>query len=232
MIDSKDCWLTDNCKQLHCNDKNGCLILYKLNYLYNEANVPINLRKNIPLRTDADGTDLEEFKRLKNVQDNIVNFVSGGGQLHIHSKQAGNGKSSWAIRLLQTYFNNIWLRTDLKCRALFVNVPLFLLKLKESISTKSDYIDHIKENIYDCDLVIWDDIGTKSATVYEGENLLSIIEYRIGNGKANIFTSNLNNKELHEALGDRLASRICNSGINIEFKGGDKRGITAGGDRQ
>jgi DNA replication protein DnaC len=225
MIDSKDCWLIDNCKQLHCNDKNGCLILYKLNYLYNEANVPINLRKNIPLRTDADGTDLEEFKQLKNIQDNIVKFVSGGGQLHIHSKQAGNGKSSWAIRLLQTYFNNIWLRTDLKCRALFVNVPLFLLKLKESISNKSDYIDHIKENIYDCDLVIWDDIGTKSATVYEGENLLSIIDYRIGNGKANIFTSNLNNKELHEALGDRLASRICNSGINIEFKGGDKRGF-------
>ena len=103
--------------------------------------------------------------------------------------------------MLQTYFNKIWLRTDLRCRALFINVPLFLIKLKENISNKSEYITHIKENIYDCDLVIWDDIGTKSSTVYEGENLLSIIEYRIGNGKANIFTSNLNDKELHEALG-------------------------------
>lgn len=230
MIDPKDCWLKDNCKQLHCNDKNGCLILYKLNYLYNEANVPINLRKNIPLKTDADGTDLEEFKLLKNIQDNISEFVADGGQLYIHSRQAGNGKSSWALRLLQTYFNKVWLRTDLRCRALFINVPLFLIKLKENISNKLEYITHIQENVYDCDLVIWDDIGTKSSTVYEGENLLSIIDYRIGNGKANIFTSNLNDKELHEALGDRLASRICNSGINIEFRGGDKRGLDVGGD--
>lgn len=230
MIDAKDCWLKNNCKQLHCNDKNGCLILYKLDYLYNEANVPLPLRKNIILKTDADGTDLDEFKQLKNIQDNIVEFVMSGGQLYIHSKQAGNGKSAWSLRLLQAYFNKIWLKTDLKCRALCINVPLFLLKLKDNISNKSEYIEHIKENVHDCDLVIWDDIGTKSATVYEGENLLSIIDTRISNGKANIFTSNLNNQELHDSLGDRLASRICNLGINIEFNGGDKRGINLRGD--
>ena len=228
-MDSKDCWLRNNCKQLHCDDEKGCLILYKLDYLYNEANVPLKSRKNIALKTDADGTDLEEFKQLKSIQDSIVDFINDSGQLYIHSKQAGNGKSSWALRLLQTYFNKIWLKTDLKCKALFINVPLFLLKLKENISNKSEYIEHIQKNVYDCDLVIWDDVGTKSATVYEGENLLRMIDFRIGNGKANIFTSNLNDKELHEALGDRLASRICNSGINIEFKGGDKRGINSGG---
>jgi len=230
MIDAKDCWLRSNCKQLHCNDEKGCLILFKLDYLYNEANVPINLRKYMPLRTDADGTDLEQFIRLKSIQDDIVNHVNNGMQLYIHSKQTGNGKSSWSLRLLQTYFNRIWLKTDLRCRALFINVPMFLLKLKDNISNKSNYIEHIKENVYDCDLVIWDDIGTKSATVYEAENLLSIIDSRISNGKANIFTSNLNDTELHEALGDRLASRICNSSINIEFFGGDKRGLALGGD--
>lgn len=228
MINSKDCWLKDNCKQLHCNDANGCLILFKLDYLYNEANISLKLRKNIVLRTDADGTDLAEFRQLKEIQDNIIEFIEAGKQLYIHSKQAGNGKSSWALRLLQTYFNKIWFKTDLKCRALFINVPLFLLKLKDNISNKSEYIEHIKANVYDCDLVIWDDIGTKNSTVYEGEHLLSIIESRISSGKTNIFTSNLNDKELHEALGDRLASRICNAGINIEFHGGDKRGLDLG----
>ena len=232
MIDVKDCWLKDNCKRLHCNDEKGCLILFKLDYLYNEANIPLRLRKNMSLRTDADGTDLEEFKRLRDIQDNIFDFIANGHQLYIHSRQAGNGKTSWALRLVQTYFNKIWLRTDLKCRALFINVPLFLLKLKDSISNKSDYIEHIKENVYDCDLVIWDDIGTKNSTVYEGENLLSIIESRISSGKSNIFTSNLNDKELHDALGDRLASRICNTGYNIELRGGDKRGLNFGGDNQ
>ena len=220
-----DCWLKDNCKRLHCNDEGGCLIRFKLDYLYEEANIPEKLRKTIALRIDDDGTDLEEFKLLRGIQDNIVQFVNDGNQLYIHSSITGNGKSSWALRLVQTYFKKIWLKTELRCRALFINVPAFLLALKENITVKNEYVKHIKDNIFDADLVIWDDIGTKSATQFEHENLLSMIDQRINSGKANIFTSNLNDSELHEALGDRLASRICNLGINVEFKGGDKRAI-------
>ena len=227
MIENKDCWLKDQCKQLHCNDASGCLILYKLDYLYNQAGVPLNLRKNLILRTDADGTDLEEFKQLKAIQDDIKGFIANGQQLLIHSKTCGCGKTSWSLRLLQTYFNSIWLKTELKCKGLFINVPYLLLMLKENISNKNDYIEHIKENITDCDLVIWDDIGTKNSTAFEAENLLSMLDRRIVNGKANIFTSNLSDEELHVALGDRLASRICNLGYNITLHGGDKRGVNA-----
>ena len=224
-MESKDCWLKNNCKQLHCNDKNGCMILFKLNYLYNEANIPVNLRSNKILYPDSDGTDLNEFKQLKAIQDNIVEWVNDGNNLLIHSKQCGNGKTSWSIKLLQTYFNKIWLKTTLTCRALFINVPYFLIALKDNITVKSDYTKHIKDNIFDCDLVIWDDIANKSLTPYECDNLLSLIDGRILNNKANIFTSNLTDEELHDALGDRLASRICNYGINIMLNGGDKRGI-------
>lgn len=220
-----ECWLKDNCKQLHCNDENGCLILYKLNYLYDQAGISLKQRKNVILRTDADGTDLEEFKKLKSIQDDILNFVEEGNQLYIHSNICGNGKTLWALRLVQVFFRKIWLKTDLKCRALFINVPNLLISLKENISSKSDYIKHIKENIYDADIVIWDDIGTKNITNFEQENLFSMIDQRINLGKCNIFTSNLDDTELHEALGDRLASRICNLSYNIEFHGGDKRNI-------
>lgn len=224
-MDSKNCWLKNNCKQLHCDDPNGCMILYKLDFLYNQANVPLKLREPLILKVDADGTDLEEFKQLKQIQDNVLEFINNGEQLLIHSKGCGNGKSSWALRLLQTYFNKIWLRADLNCKALFINVPHFLLALKDNISSKNEYIQHIKDNVLTCDLVIWDDIGTKNSTSFESENLLSMIEGRILNNKANIFTSNLNDQELHDALGDRLASRICNLGYNITFNGGDKRGL-------
>ena len=225
MIESSECWLKDKCKQLHCDDQNGCMILFKLDYLYNEAGIPMHLRKNIALKTDADGTDLDEFKKLKQIQDNIIEFIMNGQQLLIHSKTCGCGKTSWAIRLLQTYFNKIWLKTELKCKALFINVPYLLLALKDNISSKNEYIQHIKENVLDCDLVIWDDIGTKNSTSFESENLLSMIDGRIINNKANIFTSNLTDEELHLALGDRLASRICHLGYNITFNGGDKRGL-------
>lgn len=225
MIESNKCWLKNNCKQLHCNDSSGCLILLKLDYLYNEANVPINLRKNVQIRVDEDGTDLKEFQRLKEIQDSVIDFVDKGKQLYIYSSQAGNGKTLWSLRLLQTYFNKIWFTSELKCRALFVDVPYLLLALKDNISNKNDYVKHIKDNIADCDLVIWDDISNKVGTEFEISNLLSMINSRISAGKANIYTSNISPEKLQEYLDIRLASRIASSSEVIEFKGGDKRGL-------
>ena len=222
-MDSKDCWLKNNCKKLHCDDPNGCMILYKLDFLYKEAMVPVNLRTRIDLYVDSDGTDMNEFIQLKNIQTNIEEFIQKGNQLLIHSKQCGNGKTAWSLKLLQSYFNKIWLKSSLRCRALFIHVPTLLIALKDNISNKNEYVEHIKENISQCDLVIWDDIGTKNSTIFESENLLSFIDNRILNNKANIFTSNLSDEELHVALGDRLASRVCNLGINITLRGGDKR---------
>ena len=60
-------------------------------------------------------------------------------------------------------------------------------------------------------------------TEFELNHLLNIINTRMDNGKSNIFTSNLGNKELINALGERLASRICNKSIDIELHGADKR---------
>lgn len=220
------CWLSDNCKKLHCNDANGCLIKYKLEYLYKEANISEALRVNKPLHPDIDGTDLDKFTKLKEIKDNIVDFVSGGNQLLIYSKITGNGKTSWSIKLLQAYFNKIWLSTPLKCRALFINVPSYLLGIKENLNHKVDYIEHIKKNVLECDLVIWDDISNKTGTDFEINNLLSIIDTRISNGKANIYTSNIEPDELKNYLDIRLGSRIANASIKIGLNGGDKREVS------
>ena len=108
---------------------------------------------------------------------------------------------------------------------LFISVPRFLLELKANISSKSDYIQHIMECVTKCDLVVWDDIGSKNGTEFEVSHLLSIIDQRINNGKSNIYTSNLNDEELHQLLGDRLYSRVYNYSIVYQIVGKDKRGI-------
>lgn len=223
MTENKDCWLKDECNQKDCGS--FCMRLFKLDYLYKEALISSSQRKHVPLRIDADGTDEDAFSRLKNIENNIETFIAEGNNLYIHSVICGNGKSSWALRMVQTYFNKIWLKTSLRCRALFINVPRLLLALKDNISEKSDYVQHIKENILTCDIVIWDDIATKQTTTFESEHLFSMIEARIAEGKSNIFTSNLTENELHKALGDRLYSRIVNLSVNIELNGADKRGI-------
>ena len=219
------CWLKDSCKGKHCHDKDNCLILYKLNYLFDQANIPVKLRKNIALFIDQDGTDKQEFLQLKDIQNDILNFVNSGSNLYIWSEQPGNGKTSWALRLVQTYLKKIWLKTDLKCRALYINVPSFLLALKANISAPNEYYKHIEANVKDCDLVIWDDIGNKVGTEFEISHLLSIIDTRISKGKSNIYTSNISPENLGSLLDIRLASRVGVASTCIHFKGGDKRNL-------
>lgn len=224
MIDSSKCWLKDVCSQCDCNG--FCVRLFKLDYLYSQANIELPQRKYKDLYTDVGNTnDKEQFTKLKAISQNIEEFVTSGGNLYIHSQICGNGKTAWALRLVQEYFNRIWYKSELKCRALFISVPKLLIALKNNIDEKDEYVQHVINNILQADLVIWDDIATKQTTVFESEHLFSMIDSRINAGKANIFTSNLSDADLHTALGDRLHSRICNMSLDIEFTGSDKRGL-------
>ena len=143
MIENKNCWLKDNCNKCDCNG--FCMRLYKLDFLYEQALISLMQRRHLTLRIDNNGTDEEKFSELKNIENNIEEFVSKGDNLYIHSSIAGNGKTSWALRMVEAYFNKIWHKTSLSCKALFINVPSFLLALKDNITTKSEYIKHIKE---------------------------------------------------------------------------------------
>jgi DNA replication protein DnaC len=197
--------------------------------LYSAALMTESQKQHITLRVDQDGTDLEQFKQLAAIEQDIVNFIKDGKNLYLHSAIPGNGKSSWSLRLAEAYFNKIWARTSGKCRVLFISVPRFLLAIKDNISTKSSYVEYIKENVLEADLVIWDDLASKVGSEFELSHLLSLIDNRLVLGKSNIYTSNLNKQQLYTAIGERLASRVANMSIDIELFGSDKRILKVGG---
>lgn len=217
-----NCFLYDSCNHKDC-DKDFCLRKYKMDSLYSAALMTDSQKQHIKLLVDADGTDLAQYKQLADIEQNIVNFVNEGKNLYLHSTNCGNGKSSWSIRLAEAYFNKIWARTGIKCRVLFISVPRFLLALKDNITSKNSYVDYIKENVFEADLVIWDDIAAKMGSEFELTHLLNIIDNRLSLGKSNIYTTNLNRQQLYSALGERLTSRIANMSIDIELFGADKR---------
>ena len=230
MITSKDCWLRDTCKKYNkdnsCLNDSFCLKLFKIDRLYTNAILSDKQRLRIPLSPDGDGTDLQQFILLKSIEEHIVEFINNGKNLYIHSTITGNGKTSWAIRMIQAYIDKIWIDSSIDyCPALFINVPRFLLSLKESISNQSDYIDHIKQNVFSSDLVVWDEVGVKTLSDYDHENLLNLINTRLDEGKSNIYTSNLTENELREKVGDRLYSRIANISTHVELFGADKRAL-------
>ena len=223
-----NCYLRPVCNGKDCQ-ADFCLRKYKMDSLYSAALMSESQKQHIVLRVDEDGTDLEQFKQLAEIEKNIVSFINEGKNLFLHSSNAGNGKSSWSIRLIEAYFNKIWARSDGSCKALFISVPRFLLALKDNISNKSSYVEYIKENVLNADLVIFDDLGAKMGSEFELTHLLSIIDNRIALGKSNIYTSNLNRQQLYSALGDRLTSRVANMSIDIELFGSDKRNLKVEG---
>lgn len=225
---TNQCYLNYSCGKYNrggCTYPEFCVKLFKINSLFDAGLFSETQRKHLNLRIDNNGTDREQFSQLKQIEDNIESFIQEGRNLFIYSPQPGNGKTSWCLRLAQQYINAIWHKSDIRCRVLFVSVPKFFIMLKDNISQKNEYITYIKQNVLDCDLVIWDDIGTKVGTEFEIENLLNIVDNRISNGKSNFYTSNLIPNQLTERLGERLYSRIVNLSINIPLNGMDKRGL-------
>ena len=218
----ENCPYKNKCNGIDCTN-DFCMRKYRLDCLYDKSLLTDKQRQIGKLFIDQDGTDLHEFQQLAKLEQNIDKFVESGANLYIHSYNCGNGKTSWSIRLMTSYFDKIWYKSNFDCQALFISVPRYLLALKASISGKNEYADTVNKYILGADLVVWDDIATKMGTEFELNHLLNIINTRMDNGKSNIFTSNLGNKELINALGERLASRICNKSIDIELHGADKR---------
>ena len=168
--------------------------------------------------------DLQVYKKLQAKSDAILNFIEEGNNLYIYSENCGNGKTTWAIRLMYSYFDKIWHKSCFDCKALFVSVPKFLYNCKRSISQDVKGFEELCNLISNVDLVIWDDIGEMKASDYEHQILFQYIDDRINSKKSNIYTSNKNKEQLEDVLGVRLASRIYNCSECIEFLEEDKRG--------
>ena len=223
-FNKENCWYKEVCPLVNtCECVSQCIKYKKMDYLANMA--LLTKKQQHPIKLYVEDIDEQAYERLNEIKMNARTFVENSGNLLIFSKTVGNGKTGWSLKILMNYFNQIWASTDFTCRGLFINVPRFLNELKENIRESSEYIEHIKENILDADLVVWDEVGLKDLTTYEHDYLFSYINARLDNGKSNIFTSNLDTNELEQALGVRLFSRVVNTSECIELKGSDKRGL-------
>ena len=215
----QSCWYKRICTE-QCSE--NC-IRYKLMYsLFKQSNLPEALWDYKSLT--CKDKDYHAFKELQAKSDSIFNFIEAGNNLYIYSENCGNGKTTWAIRLMYSYFDKIWHKSCFDCKALFVSVPKFLYNCKRSISQDVKGFEELCNLISEVDLVIWDDIGEMKASDYEHQILFQYIDDRINSKKSNIYTSNKNKEQLEDVLGVRLASRIYNCSECIEFLEEDKRG--------
>lgn len=216
-FDSDKCWFNGKCSKYGTEQCNcGCKIYFQYYYLVNLANIPPNKQHPNELRLNA-GADIAKYKYLSKVKDNINEFVADGCNLYLYSENPGNGKTTWAIKLMSKYFSNIISNNGTRCRGLFLNVDEFLMQKKAQINNPNHRFREMELLIPTVDLVVWDDIGISKLKEYDHQILFPLINTRILNNKANIFTSNVIDEQLYHNIGARLGNRILDTSTIVEF---------------
>lgn len=78
-------------------------------------------------------------------------------------------------------------------------------------------------NIFECDLLIIDDLGTELANSFTNSELFNILNTRLLNGKKTIISTNLTPSQLGEDYTQRIFSRIFDRFRMVKFIGDDLR---------
>lgn len=213
---NENCWYKDVCDN-ECT--NNCLRYNEMKFLMDNSDIAP--KKQIPDKLVPESIDRQAFIQLNEIRLDIVNFVNNGENLYIWSNHTGNGKTSWSLKLMLRYFNEIWAGNGFRVRGKFAHVPTLLIKLKDFNNPLSD---EYKNDIMNCDLLILDDIASTGISQYDLSQLLLYIDHRSTYGKSIIYTGNISPNELQSVLGERLASRInSRTTTKIELKGADRR---------
>ena len=221
-MDVSKCWYKNSCNLYPEECGRGCLRFIEMESLVMQSNLP---EKRWFVQNLNAQKDTRIFEDLMSIKQNIREWVNEGRNLYLYSRNFGNGKTSWAVRLMLSYFNEIWAGNGFRRRGIFISVPEFLDRNREVIGNRDPEYLKLREDLIHCDLVIWDDIAATKLTDYNHTMLLNYIDARVFAGKSNIFTGNLNFDQMKEYLGGRLASRVWNTSEVVEFKDKDKRGL-------
>ena len=215
------CYAESYCKK----DRSACSEIcggYRvLRALYNLSRIPEKYRYNIPLKPEQ--ADIKSFEALNEYKESVLDRVKAGEGLYIWGKSTGSGKTSWACKIMSHYFRKIAFNTGLENEGLYIFLPTFLEDLRDSYDNREADFEQVLSMVKSCKLLIIDDIGAERVTEWVRERLVSIINTRVSNDLATIYTSNLSPEELRSELGDRIASRVLGSSKVVEITGGDRR---------
>lgn len=216
------CYAEAYCKKNKklCSEECDAYIL--LRALYRLSRLPERYCYNIPLIPEKQ--DIPAFEELNGFMKNVVDNVDKGRGLYIWSENVGNGKTSWACKILSYYFRKVVFTSGIENEGLYIYLPTFLEDLRESYDTKVDGLEELLYMVKYCKLLIVDDIGAEKSSEWVRERMLSFITDREMRGLSTIYTSNLSPEDLEASMGVRVASRIMGSTKAIHLTGKDKRG--------
>ncbi len=206
IYDCPDCrdtgYITSEAGKQKCH----CFLQQEISLLYEQSNIREALsRENFSALSYEyyQGEDLERFqKAVKICRDFVQNFNQDYHNLFFYGT-VGTGKSFLsgciAEKLLRQGFSVIYFSST----ALFDTLARYAFDSRSKESLYDFYKD-----LYHCDLVIIDDLGTEITNAFVTSQLFSCLNERHIARKATIISTNLTLEELRDHYSDRIFSRI------------------------
>ena len=103
---NSDCWYKEVCSNFGDDCEKCCGRYAEMKFLMEHSGIPKNKQKPIALTPFE--VDYKAFSRLAEIKEDMTAFVDSGKNLYITSAVVGNGKTSWALKLLMKYFDEVW----------------------------------------------------------------------------------------------------------------------------
>ena len=198
-----------------------CFRRQELSILYDQSNIRDMLSRENFSTLSYDyyqGEDLRLFEAAVSASQKFVqNFKQGYHNLFFYGT-VGTGKSFLsgciANELIQGGYSVIYF----SALNLFEQLAFYNFDSREKAALHQFY-----EDIYGCDLLVIDDLGTETTNAFINSQLFACLNERHLKRNATIISTNLNLGELQERYSDRIFSRLTSNFTFCKLTGPDIR---------
>ena len=202
-------------------EKCRCFRQQELSLRYAQSNIQDMIRRENFSTLSYEyyqGDDLQHFRSAVTLsKDFTENFKEGYRNLFFYGT-VGTGKSFLsgciACELLQAGFSVIYFSAS----GLFDRLARYAFDSR-SRETLQDFY----EDLYQCDLLIIDDLGTEVTNSFVTSQLFACLNERSLRKKSSIISTNLSLEELRDRYSDRIFSRITSNFSLCKLTGPDIR---------
>lgn len=211
------------------NEKCSCFIQASLNLLYSQSD----------LRRLLEEENFNTF-RLDYYSDTLTDSVTGLTSYQAITRAVEESKDfirkfSYEYQNLLFYGSTGIGKTflthciakeilDASHSVLYFSSAQLFEALAEIAFEKTEQVSRsLQENIYNCDLLIIDDLGTEMTNAFVASSLFSILDERDKHRKSTIISTNLSLHNIRDTYSDRIFSRVSSKYKIIKLFGDDIR---------